>query len=197
MRNHPDLDSGPSAGIVRFDIDILIHRYLMLNDKRGSREIQCLMFVEVKTYNAKPTTTQQDTLSLFSQVLRNRKTNMHRKRRGMHAEDHIAPTIAISRIRNKRVRLRMFGGHLLQLSNDDPTTSELRWDLKHKISIEQLVKLLRFELDPDNPTMPIDWRRRYSDFENWKKRCEEGRSLREAEKRSEFPFMKDLRQQDE
>jgi hypothetical protein len=68
----------------------------------------------------------------------------------------------------------MFGGHLLQLSNDDPTTSELRWDLKHKISIEQLVKLLRFELDPDNPTMPIDWRRRYSDFENWKKRCEEG-----------------------
>jgi hypothetical protein len=162
MRNEPRLHSVIN-GIVRFDCDVLLHRYKLGIDKKSSRNIQCLMFIEVKTHNAEPTPAQRDTLSLFAQVLRNRRRNVCRDKRGRHAKDHVPMALVFSWLLGRDVRLKMFGGHLLQLSGDDPLASEeIRWD-RHVITLDQLIALLLFEIDPDS-LRPIDWRRRYSAF---------------------------------
>lgn len=161
MRNEPSLDS-VQEGIVRFDIDILLHRYMFKEDKKGTREIQCMMFIEVKTFDAELTAAQQETLGILSQVIRNRRRNRHRDKRGLHATDHVAPARVLSRSKYHRrsVALRMFGGHLLQLSGTTPDDSDrIRWDYK-KITVETLKGLLRFDLDPDKPSKRMDWRRR-------------------------------------
>ena len=159
MRAHPELRS--QDGIVRFDCDVLLHRYMLnLTDGLGSRDVQCLMFIEVKTHDADLRPDQRDTLSLLSQVLRNRRRNVHAARRGLHASKHVAPCRAKSRKSGRNIALRLFGGHLLQLSADSPANSNLiRWD-GNQITQAQLVGLLRFDLDPDK-LIPMDWRRRY------------------------------------
>lgn len=71
---------------------------------------------------------------------------------------------AFSWLLGRAVGLRMFGGHLLQLSGADPVTSDrMQWDRK-VITLEQLIGLLRFDLDPDSLAV-MDWRRRYSAFD--------------------------------
>ena len=163
IRNHEGLQS---AGIVRFDLDILLHKYLVVADKRGPRSIQCMMFIEVKTFDAEPSIQQRDTLSLLSQVMRNRRTNIHRGKKGRHAMEHTPLAMAYSQMNQRWIRLRLFGGHLLQFSRNDPTDSDsIRWDTK-PIDTEDLIGLLKFELDPDEPGRPMDWRRRYSSFES-------------------------------
>jgi len=163
MRNEPQLDSR-DVGIVRFDCDVLLHRYKRTEDKKSSRDLQCLMFVEVKTFSADVTLPQKDTLSLMAQVLRNRRQNKHHAKRGRHVADHNPLALAFSWLLGRSVRLRMFGGHLLQLSGADPVSSTaLLWDHK-SITVDQLLGLLRFDLDPDS-LRDMDWRRRYSAFD--------------------------------
>lgn len=159
IRGHPQLDSR-EAGIVRFDIDILLHRYMIKTDwLRGTRTLQCMMFIEVKTHGANVTPSQQDTLSALSQIMRNRRANRHAHKRGRHAADHVPPSKVWSIASKKKVRLRLYGGHLLRLSDVDPPSSEwITWDNK-PIDVETLVKLLRFDLDPDT-LREADWRRR-------------------------------------
>jgi hypothetical protein len=150
-------------GLVRFDLDVLLHRYKLATDQKSTRCLQCLMFIEVKTRDAEPSACQRDTLSLMSQVLRNRRRNVCRDKRGRHAQDHAPLAMAFSWLLGRDVRIKMFGGHLLQLSGDDPPTSDrLRWDHR-PISHANLIALLRFEIDPDS-LLPIDWRRRYRAF---------------------------------
>ena len=159
VRNHPQLDSR-TAGIVRFDLDLLLHRYAGLIDGLGSRDIQCLMFIEVKTYGSRVTDAQRDTLFTLNQVLRNRKPNRHRAKRGAHLEDHIPLAKTYSWCNKRRVALKLFGGHSLRLSAGCPEKSAwIEWDHK-AIDVDALVRLLRFEIDPDT-LEPIDWRRRY------------------------------------
>ena len=161
MRGQEELDS--KFGLVRFDLDVLIHRYMTPTDKRSTRDIQCLMAVEVKTHNGQLRPAQRDTFSMLSQVLRNRKTNIHHKKRGLHLCDHTPISKAFSRMLGKRVTLRMFGMHLLTLSGNDPTDSaSIVWD-NRQIDPATLTKLLRFDIDPDS-LREMDWRRRYSDF---------------------------------
>lgn len=159
MRDNPALDPR-MAGIVRFDCDILLHKFMTYEDKRGIRDVQGLMFIEVKCFGAGLRDAQRDTLSMLSQVLRNRKANMHSQKRGPHATDHIPPAKTFSKMFNRWVEMRMFGGHLLQLETDDPVTSNwMMWDNK-KIDIELLTQILRFEIDPDT-LGKIDLRRHH------------------------------------
>lgn len=167
IRNNPELDSR-RTGIVRFDLDVLHHKYLRKIDKRGTRDIQCMMFIEVKTHviRAKPgllSDAQRDTLSLLNQVLRNRRTNLHQEKLGRHAKNRTPLCKARSLLLNKDVRLWLFGGHLLTLSQTSPEDSDvITWDYK-EIEIGQLIRLMQFDIDPDT-LRRIDWRRRYSAF---------------------------------
>lgn len=164
FRNEPQLES--SSGLVRFDLDLLLHRYRTDEDKRGNLERQYLMFVEVKTRDGKMAPSQRDTLGTLDQVLRNRKTNVNNKRKGRHAIDHSPLAKVTSLMRKRQVELRMFGGHVLVLSGKDPVDSSwMKWGGSHLpfIAIDKatLVKVLRFENDPDSPLKKLDVRRRW------------------------------------
>lgn len=164
VRNHHALDSRKS-GIVRFDCDVLLHKYLTPTDKKGTRDIQCVMFIEVKMHGANVGEAQRDTLSMFSQVLLNRRPNIHGPKKGIHAKDHCPPSRCKSHILGREVSLHLFGGHLLQFEHESPGDSGwIAWDYK-PINEEMLLKLLRFELNP-HTLRPIDWRRRSSDHES-------------------------------
>jgi hypothetical protein len=160
MRNSSDLDSR-TAGIVRFDVDVLLHKYKTLIDNASSRDVQFMMFVEVKTMMAEPSESQIDTLSLLNNVLRNRQVNMHRSpRKQMGGQLRKV----YSHAKKKEVKLFLFGGHLLQISGTDPENSiRMLWDRK-PITQGDLLKILRFEVDPDNPQSLLDIRRRSRPF---------------------------------
>jgi hypothetical protein len=158
IRNSEELDSR-LKGIVRFDCDILLHRYKVVEDKKSQRDIQCMMFIEAKTRGGKLTEAQRDTLSMFNQVLRNRHPNIHAIKHGRHAEARVPPCRCFSFVLRRYVRLWLFGGHLLVMSHDAPDTSDwMEWDNK-RIELGTLVQLLRFDRDPDT-LRSIDWRRR-------------------------------------
>lgn len=160
MRNQRDLDS-VEEGIVRFDLDVLIHKYKNVADRKGDRQIQCMMFVEVKTFMANPSESQRDTLSLLNNVLRNRMKNIHKLPRSQMGGQ---PRKVWSQAKNREVTLYLFGGHLLQLDGTDPSNSSMiLWDFK-PITASGLIELLRFERDPDNPDKLLDIRRRSRPF---------------------------------
>jgi len=156
VRNCPALDS-VREGIVRFDLDLLLHKYKTHEDGKGSREVQHLMFIEVKTNMASPSAAQTDTLSMLNQVLRNRRPNVNSRNR-FQAE--LAPVKVKSKMLGKMVTLKMYGGHLLQFDGTDPTNStQMKWDGKD-IDPSWLVDLLTFVRDPDRPKLKMDHRRR-------------------------------------
>lgn len=160
VRMNESLDSR-SAGIVRFDLDVLLHKYLTLSDGKGSRELQCMMFIEVKTFMAKPSAAQADTLSILNQVMRNRRPNIHSQPRPQVGNQL---TVVKSKMLRKDIRIKLFGGHLLQVDGTCPENSSLmRWD-NQPITESVLVELLRFERDPDRIKKTMDHRRR---SRNW------------------------------
>tara|TARA_R110000868_G_scaffold116620_1_gene310243 strand:+ start:2972 stop:3568 length:597 start_codon:yes stop_codon:yes gene_type:complete len=161
MRQSELLDS--KKGLVRFDLDILLHRYKFEVDGKGDRDIQCMMFVEVKTFMATPSPAQRDTLSMLNQVLRNRRVNINSRHRKQVADQ---PSRVESKLLNRDVCLRLYGGHLLQIDGSSPVNSSLMlWD-NIPISSDQLIDLLLFVRNPDKPELLIDHRRRYRSWTN-------------------------------
>jgi len=165
MRHERRLDSVRN-GIVRFDVDLLLHKYKQEIDGKGCRDIQCMMFIEIKTHMAKLTSAQQDTLSLLNQVLRNRRHNIHstarRQIRGQVQK-------AWSKIFKREISLKMYGGHLLQMDGTDPDNSTtMKWDGK-LIDRRKLIEVLTFDCDPDRVNLRIDHRRRSQSVMSFKK----------------------------
>lgn len=138
MRACKDLPSYSSdCGFVASDNDITVHRYLTSVDGVGTRAIQSIMQIEVKTRQGKPSVSQMDTIA---------KLNL----------------FADSKQVNGTV-VTFFGVFFLVLDGTDPDTSKKMWwgciprgetptdarDLKWTaITREQLIKLLRFEIHP-------------------------------------------------
>lgn len=142
-----DLPSnGRDCGVVATDVDFHIHRYLSCVDRIGSREVQTLMQIEVKTRNAEPKPSQLDTLF-----------KVH------------ATTKRWSQVNGQAVR--NFGVSVLKLSGTTPLDSSHMWwgrfheefaILKYRaICIDTLFQLLRFEIDPEN-FCTIPFRRHHS-----------------------------------
>ena len=140
VRNNPSLES--REGITCYDVDMFIHRF-----KVGfSRVAQYLMFIEVKTHGAEPDEAQRDTLGFFNQFLRNRKSNIHRK---ANHQVEFAANLAYSKMHKRQIPIKAFGGHLLQFERECPEDSSwIKWDWKI-ITEQDLLKVFRFELDPD------------------------------------------------
>ena len=142
MRSCPELPSySKDFGFVASDNDVTVHRYMTSVDSVGTREVQGIMQIEVKTRQGKPSPSQMDTLS---------KLNLF--------EGH--------KIING-VYVNFFGVFLLILSGTNPDDSseiwwgsipskrffsnpmDIRWTLIDK---QKLVRLLCFELHPINLT---------------------------------------------
>lgn len=160
VREHPELDSICNRLSVT-DSDLWCHRFSERNERRrqASADIRdaldSVMLVEVKTFSADESYAQRDTLTVVDALLRMACSDKNGKR--------ISVTIRDGRLRNRTDRrIRCFGVHLLQLSNDRPDNSErILWDRRHFLREEHLVELLRFERDPDSPMRKLDTRRHH------------------------------------
>jgi hypothetical protein len=147
VRSNPGLDS--AKGFTFMDKDIICHRF----KTDHGRSLQYLMMVEVKTRGAQLSDSQRDTIWIIDQLLRNRKDTPTKKTDRRQVEGVV--TMVKSFIQRGEVRARVFGYHVLRLSGDSPDDSaEITWDSR-RITLEQLVGLLRFDLDPDN-LLPMD-----------------------------------------
>lgn len=149
LRECPELDS-IGAGLSVMDTDYIFHRF---RTELG-RVFQCLMIVELKTKNAEMSDAQKDTAGILNQLTRNRRQTPTSELRWQAGN---APLKVRSYIAKRDVNVRSFGVHLLTFDGYGPGDSEsIRWD-KNLITIDQLIALLKFDLDPDT-LRQMDWR---------------------------------------
>uniref|UniRef100_A0A6M3LKQ2 Uncharacterized protein n=1 Tax=viral metagenome TaxID=1070528 RepID=A0A6M3LKQ2_9ZZZZ len=145
VRNEQSLDSNFGYGVADIDCDsqrIIIHKFKC----GGSREIQAMMDIEVKTRGADLSESERDTLHMRNQVIRNRRQTPTKEKR---FESGRAPLKVFSLKNKKNVFLRHFGVHVLRFSHTSWTDSEwIEWD-KQRIGSTALLSLLRFEIDAD------------------------------------------------
>lgn len=161
IRNEPELDS-VQHGLVVMDCDQIVHRYKTHTDKLGTRDVQCLMIIEVKTHGAKVTLAQRDTLSLLSQLLNNMRDTPTYKSTKRRANDKTRDVNAHSHMIGRSIRVFSFGAFLLTMSGDCPETSEwIKWDNKD-IDIATLIRILRFDLNPVT-LQEMDFRRHHAE----------------------------------
>lgn len=128
--------SSVEFGFVATDSDAHIHVYKTEIDSMGTRDIQALMFLEAKTRGGNVTVSQQDTLAKVHACCWRREVDFHGK------------------------IIRHLGVSFIFLSGRNPDDSErIEWGrfdkskqniVRRPITKQQLFKLLRCELHPDN-----------------------------------------------
>jgi len=131
-------------GVTVNDVDCCIHRYLVdTNETYGTREVQAIMFLEVKTRNGEPIAHQRDTW------------------RKIHALSTSSVRVPETRLSPAKL-IRGFGVSFLSLSGATPDNSiQIRWGRYNGKTIDDcniawrdidkntLFRLLRFDIDPD------------------------------------------------
>jgi hypothetical protein len=155
LRNNPLLAS--HLGTCVLDSDYWVHQFKTYNPSNGrkSRDVQCIMLVEVKTNGCDLDDAQRDTLHIVNQILRNRRQTPTKKL------IHQAGTSVVkvrSVFSGAMVDIWCYGAHLLRFSGLGPDdSSEIIWDNKHAITKDQLTSLLNFDTHPDTLN-PMDFR---------------------------------------
>ena len=140
MRSCADLPSySKDFGFVASDNDITVHRYMTSVDKQGTREVQGIMQIEVKTRTGKPSPSQMDTLSKLNLFSGTKTSN--------------------------GVEVTFFGVFFLIMDGTNPDdSSRIWWGVIpkgrtpidaihltwHAINKKKLIALLRFERHPKN-----------------------------------------------
>jgi len=148
VREQPELDS--SLGYVTTDQDLEWQLYCT---GRG-RDFQLMMHIEIKTNGAELSPSQRDSLHMKNQIIRNRRQTPTKP---CQWQSGTAPLRVYSEIARRKVWLRHYGVHVLQFSGLGPEDSEwIRWD-RRLIDVEMLLKILKFEVDPDT-LRPMDFR---------------------------------------
>lgn len=139
----PSIDKDDGFGFVATDVDLIIHRYMTNDDTVGTRMVQGIMHLEVKTRGGEPLPSQIHTLSVMN----------------LFCGDKFADGINI----------RNFGVFVLSMSGLTPDDScSMRWGVLSKrhqvasarsqylkwINIDRstLIAILRFELHPRSLT---------------------------------------------
>lgn len=116
----------PSSKYCVIDQDFWVHKF----KTDIGREIQLIMFVEIKTHNSKMSPAQNDTMNVINKIFRGE----YRLLSGF----------------GKNVIIRAFGHHCLRFSKTGPDDSTgIYWDDKN-INKIQLLDLLQFNIHPDD-----------------------------------------------
>jgi hypothetical protein len=138
IRSQPTLDSVRHALTVN-DCDLILHKYKTVVDRVGSRGLQMLMWVEIKTHSAMPSAEQRQTLFDNHQLLCEKRKRL------------------IDSITGGKRSVWHFGVFVLSLSGTTPDDSNtIRWcrfndrgDLiSNVISRTDLMDILSFAVDP-------------------------------------------------
>lgn len=129
----------PSSAFVSSDVDHIIHRYKTVVDGEGTRDIQALMIIEVKTNSAKPGFSQAHSMWLHHLC-----ANTSKPRR---------------KVMDSGCTIFNHGVSFLSFSGTNPDDSEtIKWGRFRKgaiidwreISTENLIDLLMLDIHPDN-----------------------------------------------
>lgn len=136
-----------------------MHRFFTHVDGKGTRDVQCQMFVETKSNGAELGDEQRDVLHMVNQCVRTTPWLKQKTNVGRFAKGHGQNVRRVFSVKNGRtIELRHYGVHLLRMSGSNPDNSEwLIWD-DETVDVQTLIKLLRFDLDPDT-LKPMDLRR--------------------------------------
>lgn len=130
IQRNPNLDS-VRASLCCTNSDLWVHRYKSHVDKVGTRELQHLMLIEVKTHGRQVPSAQADTYHLVDQILRRKDKRPYKR-----------PTVGVRWV-------RCWGVHYVIMSGECPATSDwMTWDGK-PITVTVFEELLRFERNPD------------------------------------------------
>lgn len=129
----------PSSAFVSSDCDYIIHRYKTVVDGYGTRDVQSLMILEVKTNGAKPRFAQIDSMWLTHLC-----ANTSKPRRKVEDSCKVVFHHGVS---------------FLSMSGTTPENSEtMEWGRFGKaaaitwrsISVANLIDLMMFDIHPDN-----------------------------------------------
>lgn len=121
LRVQPELDSR-QVGLSIQNLDYIVHRYKFKN-------CQAVMLIEEKTRGGKVSFAQRDTHGVIDQALR-------------YANNQFIKTA-----RGDVMRLRYCGYHVLTFENTTPDNGAMWWN-NREIDRATLIRLLRFEVDP-------------------------------------------------
>jgi hypothetical protein len=133
-------------GLSIMDIDWIVHRCKVASDKNGERTVQHLMILEVKCCDASLQFAQSDTKNALHGLFKKR-----------------------IRHRSRKNRIIIYCGyHVLTFSGYGPLDSKsIRWDGK-EITVDQLEKLIRFELDANTlRSRDLTERRHHANLNNF------------------------------
>lgn len=151
IRRHPSLDSVKDCLCIG-DSDLWVHRYgLRRTLQRGvDRDVKYLQLVELKTHGRGLNDQLHDLYRIINDLLR---TNSWKDQRdnGRFTTGHQQNSrIVYSHWAGRNVQVHCYGVHLLRISGATPNQSDdIKWDGR-AITYPQLVKLLRFDLNPDS-----------------------------------------------
>jgi hypothetical protein len=123
------------CGWVQTDVDSFIHRYLTCVDRQGTREVQPMMEIEVKTRSGNLTASQIDTYRK-----KHATTIPHLKWNGQWLVNYGVSFVRMDGTSPVDSQSMMWGRFKRS------SLTEIAW---HEIVLEQLIDLLRFELNPD------------------------------------------------
>jgi hypothetical protein len=163
IRAHRDLDSRRACLCIG-DSDLWVQRYGTRPRRSGvDRDTMHLMLVEIKTNARDLDASQRDLLYAVDQLLR---TNGWKEERagGRFRQGHPQNArLVYSYIAGRQVQIICHGVHKLRLSGSTPNDSDsIIWD-KRPITVEQMVALLRYDLNPDS-LRPIE---HYRSHKGW------------------------------
>lgn len=149
VRSRGDLfpSSSNQCAYVASDVDTLWHQYKTVVDGQGTREVQAIMFLEVKTRSGQLTPSQQDTLFKFHKSIK--------------------PSTRV-----QGALIRNLGVSVVYLDGKDPDDSLcIQWGRFNEdgklrlvtISYEQFIALMQFELHPDTLQNKTPFRRHHKE----------------------------------
>ena len=135
----------PSSFFAPTDVDMILHRYLSGEDAMASREVQHVLWLEVKTRNGTLSSWQHETLFYYHQLLYKTAKGSILARK-------------LRRLGRSPVSVWSYGVSILQLPGVSPDDFDYanygRFDIKgeiqwRRIGTEQLIGLCAFNLRPD------------------------------------------------
>ena len=136
LRKEKSLDS-VKQNLSITDADYWIHQYRETTDSCGTRGIESIMMIELKTNSASLPFAQRDTLKLINAGFHN----------AFYDQAGRVVTKKVQ-IDNKTRFVRFYGAFLLQIDTDRPDTSKtIKWHGK-VISYQVLLNVLAFKRDP-------------------------------------------------
>ena len=141
-RELPSKDYESVIGISVTDCDLILHRFKTEVDSEGTREIQAIMMLEVKTRNADPTFAQIDTLKVFHNTIR-------RKPWEDQATGQVLFNFGVSFLKLSDLTpadsKTMHWGRLIVNKRFKQVDGQIQWK---PINLDTLHKLMRFDVHP-------------------------------------------------